>query len=132
MEPNYTPAEVALAEAFYRAAAAGPNETSAWIQAYLARQDLLVALSLAETDGYKAMLAAERARKLVGIDGIRDIGHALAETDPAQGWYLLGALDALLAGGDRRPRGHACGAAWHEGYDDVSYHGLEGAWLSEG
>jgi hypothetical protein len=110
-----------------------PNETSAWIQAYLARQDLLVALSLAETDGYKAMLAAERARKLVGIDGIRDIGHDLAKIDPERGWYLLGAVDALLAVGDRRPRGYdACGGSWHEGYDDVSYNGLEGAWLSEG
>jgi hypothetical protein len=138
MEPNEAAraeaarADVDQAEAFYRAAAAGPNETSAWIQAYLARQDILVALSLAESDPAEAMLAAERARKLVGVSGIRDIGHALAETDPARGWYLLGSLDALLAEGTHGCPGEAHRASWHDGYDNVSYNGLEGAWLSEG
>jgi hypothetical protein len=134
MEPNEAAraeaarADVDQAEAFYRAAAAGPSETAAWIQSYVARQDILVALSLAESDPAEAMLAAERARKLVGVSGIRDIGLAML-ADLAQGWYLLGALDALLAEGGYGYPEQDNGASWHDGYDAVAAGGLEGAWI---
>jgi hypothetical protein len=74
------------------------------------------------------MLAAERARALVGIEGIRDIGLAML-ADLAQGWYLLGALDALLAEGGYGYPEQDNRASWHDGYDAVSYNGLEGAWI---
>jgi hypothetical protein len=80
----------------------------------------------------RALQYAERARALVGVEGIRDIGLAMLADphDPytrSRGAALLGALSALLAEGPLGPQSQA----WHDGYDSVAAGGLEGAWIED-
>jgi len=95
-----------------------------------ARSLLLGAL---DSYGSEALEMAERARALVGIDGIRGIGRAML-ADPAEserGAFLLGALAALL-GQETDESGRMSdpdtSESASEGYDFVSYGGAFGVW----
>jgi hypothetical protein len=93
------------------------------------------ALLLAALDSYgsAALEHAERARVLVGIDGIRGIGRAML-ADPAEserGAFLLGALSALLGqetdGSDGMPDPDTSKSA-SDGFDFVDAGGFSGVW----
>lgn len=92
-------------------------------------------LLLAALDSYgsDALEHAERARALVGIDGIRAIGSAML-ADPAEserGAFLLGALAALLGQetdeSGRMPDPDTSASA-SEGFDFVDFGGFSGVW----
>lgn len=95
------------------------------------------ALLLAALDSYgsDALEHAERARALVGIDGIRGIGRAMLAEPWAmgrkRGAFLLGALAALLGQetdeSGRMPDPDTSESA-SEGYDFVDAGGRFGVW----
>ena len=78
-----------------------------------------------ESYGSNALALAERARTLVGVDGIERIARTLVESgEPENGEFILGALRALRGQG-----GDTCGNAEQiEGFHFVTSSGYAGKW----
>jgi hypothetical protein len=85
-------------------------------------------LSALESYGSEALADAERARALVGTDGIEEIAHALdVEGDVETAWLIRGALAALCA--DVVPEiGGAYESEAGAGFEHVEFGGFLGAW----
>ena len=110
-----------------------PNEPNPSVSATLhARACILHALA-----GALGIKYLERARELVGIDGIRDIALALARYDdrPHGEAWILGALHSLL-GESYPPDGafidYGCEETCAEGYDAIVSAGFFGTWDRKG
>jgi hypothetical protein len=88
------------------------------------------ALVLRALDSYgsDALILAEHARDLYGIDGIESVARGLADSgDVERAWFLRGALAALL--GDSVPEiGGAYESDAGEGFDFVEQYGALGDW----
>jgi hypothetical protein len=92
-----------------------------------ARALLLAAL---ESYGSDALEHAERARALVGIDGIRDIAESLSRDDdmPHESARVLGALAALLGESDPPQTVFGTEESAAGAFDFVSAGGYFGVW----
>jgi hypothetical protein len=88
------------------------------------------ALVLRALDSYgsDALILAEQARDLYGIEGIESVATTLAnENNVERAWFLRGALAALL--GEEIPEiGGAYESDAGEGFDFVEQYGALGAW----
>ena len=88
-------------------------------------------LSALESYGSEALALAERARGLVGVDGIEEIAHTLADAgDVETAWTIRGALSALLGEQEPDDIGGAYESEARDGFDFVVLGGFAGAWRS--
>ena len=88
-------------------------------------------LSALESYGSEALALAERARGLVGVDGIDEIAHTLADAgDVETAWTIRGALSALLGEQEPDDIGGAYESEARDGFDFVVLGGFAGAWRS--
>jgi len=94
------------------------------------REATTLVLCSLESYGAEALSLAERARALVGVDGIDEIASTLADANDVEtAWTIRGALAALL--GDECPEiGGAYESEAREGFDFVALGGFSNVWGS--
>ena len=92
---------------------------------------IVLLLSALDSYGADALRIAERARAIVGLDGIDECAHRLADANECESaWTIRGALAALL--GDECPElGGAYESEALDGFDFVESGGFGGAWRED-
>ena len=82
-----------------------------------------------ESYGAEALALADAARTLVGLDGLDDIAHDLANSgDVETAWTIRGAVDALTGEDEPDEMGGAYESDACDGFDFVRAAGYGGVW----